>query len=71
VKKNSKKTIKKSEIIIEARPTIANDVFIFSVFLSEAGRYLIKLLPSPKMLKLEINPMTEIKVVAIPTWLAE
>ena len=47
--------------------TSINEVFIFSLFLSELGRYLIKLLSTPKRLKPEINAMIEIRVVPIPT----
>lgn len=62
-----KKTRKIIEIKIEVNPTSIKEVFIFSFFLSEVGRYLIKLFPSPKRPKLEINVITEIRVVAIPT----
>ncbi len=62
-----KKTRKNIEMNIEVNPTSINEVFILSFFLSEVGRYLIKLFPSPKRLKLEINVITEIRVVPIPT----
>ena len=52
---------------IEVNPTSIKEVFIFSFFLSEVGRYLTKLFPSPKRLKLEIKAITEIRVVPIPT----
>jgi hypothetical protein len=38
-----------------------------SFFRSEVGKYLIKPLLSPKRLKLEINEITDISAVAIPT----
>jgi len=66
-----KKTRKNIEMNIEVNPTSVNEVFIFSFFLSEVGRYLIKLFPSPKRLKLEINVIIEIRVVPIPTCSAE
>jgi len=66
-----KKTRKNIEMNIEVNPTSINEVFIFSFFLSEVGRYLIKLFPSPKRLKLEINVIIEIRVVPIPTCSAE
>jgi hypothetical protein len=62
-----KKTRKNIEMDIEVNATSVNEVFIFSFFLSEVGRYLIKLFPSPKRLKLEINIIIEIRVVPIPT----
>jgi len=52
---------------IEVKPTNVNAVFIFLFFLSDVGKYLIKPFPSPNKLKLEINVITEISVVAIPT----
>src|SRR5665648_17490 len=66
-----KKTRKNIEMNMEVNPTSVNEVFIFSFFLSEVGRYLIKLFPSPKRLKLEINVIIEIRVVPIPTCSAE
>ena len=66
-----KKTRKNIEMNIEVNPTSVNEVFILSFFLSEVGRYLIKLFPSPKRLKLEINVIIEIRVVPIPTCSAE
>ena len=60
-----KKTRKSIEINIEVNPTSVNEVFIFLFFLSEVGRYLIKLFPSPKRLKLEINVITEIRTVVL------
>ena len=66
-----KKIRKNIEMSIEVKPTSVNEVFIFSFFLSEVGRYLIKLLPSPKRLKLEINVIIEIRVVPTPTCSAE
>ena len=66
-----KKARKNIEVNIEVNPTSVNEVFIFSFFLSEVGRYLIKLFPSPKRLKFEINVITEIRVVPIPTCSAE
>ena len=66
-----KKTGKNIEMNIVVNPTSINEVFIFSFFLSEVGRYLIKLFPSPKRLKLEINVIIEIRVVPIPTCSAE
>ena len=66
-----KKTRKNIEMNIEVNPTSVNEVFIFLFFLSEVGRYLIKLFPSPKRLKLEINVIIEIRVVPIPTCSAE
>jgi hypothetical protein len=62
-----KKTRKNIEMNIEVNPTSINEVFIFSFFLSEVRRYLIKLFLSPKRLKLEINVIIEIRVVPIPT----
>jgi len=62
-----KKARKNIEMNIEVNPTSVNEVFIFSFFLSEVGRYLIKLFLSPKRLKLEINVIIEIRVVPIPT----
>jgi hypothetical protein len=38
-----------------------------SFFLSDNGRYFIKLFPNPNKLKVEINVITEISVVARPT----
>ena len=62
-----KKTRNNIEMNIEVNPPSENEVFIFFIFLSEVGRYLIKLFPSPKRLKLEINVIIEIRVVPIPT----
>jgi len=66
-----KKTRKKIEINIEVNPTSVNEVFIFLFFLSDVGRYLISAAPMPRMLKLEINVITEIRVVPIPICSAE
>jgi len=66
-----KKTRKKIEINIEVNPTSVNEVFIFLFFLSDVGRYLISAAPMPGMLKLEINVITEIRVVPIPICSAE
>jgi hypothetical protein len=56
------------KLILEQR---VNEVFIFLFFLSDVGRYLISPFPRPRMLKLEINVITEISVVPIPTCSAE
>ena len=56
-----------TEIVSDAKPTSVKEVLIFSFFRSEEGRYLIKLFPSPNKLKLDINAITEIRVVPIPT----
>ena len=53
--------------MIEVRATKVKEVFIFSFFLSDVGRYFIKLFSSPKRLKLEISDITEIRVMPIPT----
>jgi len=52
---------------MEAKPTRINEVFIFSFFLADMGRYLIRLFPRPKRLKLEIRVINEIRVVPMPT----
>ena len=56
-----------TEMITDVNATSVKLGFIFSFFRSEDGRYLIKLLPSPIKLKVEIKVITEIRVVAIPT----
>jgi len=66
-----KKTRKNIEMNIEVNPTSVNEVFIFLFFLSDVGRYLIIPFPRPRMLKLEINVIIEIRVVPIPTCSAE
>jgi hypothetical protein len=65
------KTRKNIEMNIEVNPTSINEVFIFSFFLSDVGRYLISPFPRPRMLKLEISVIIEIRVVPIPTCSAE
>ena len=66
-----KKTRKNIEMNIEVNPTSVNEVFIFSFFLSDVGRYLISPFPRSRMLKLEINVIIEIRVVPIPNCSAE
>ena len=66
-----KKTRKNIEMNTEVNPTSVNEVFIFLFFLSDVGRYLISPFPRPRMLKLEINVIVEIRVVPIPTCSAE
>ena len=66
-----KKTRKKIEINIEVNPTSVNEVFIFLFFLFDVGSYLISPFPRPRMLKLEINVIIEIRMVPIPTCSAE
>ena len=60
-------TKKNKDAVIDVIQTRVNTVFIFSIFRSEPGRYLIKLFPNPRRLKVEIKVVTEMSVVAIPT----
>ena len=62
-----KNTRYKIEASIEVTATIVKEVLIFSFFLSDVGRYFTKLFPNPKRLKVEINVITEMSVVPIPT----
>ncbi len=48
-------------------PTIVKEVFITSFFSFEVGKYLIRPLSKPRILKLEIKVIIEIRVVPIPT----
>ena len=56
-----------AETRIDIVMIIVKALFIILFFLSDVGKYLIMLLPIPRLLKLEIKVITEISVVPIPT----
>ena len=69
---NVSRNIRKiTDIKTDIRATRVNEVFIFLFFTSDVGKYLINPLLKPRMLKLEINVIEEIRVVPIPTCSAE